>query len=54
MLPSGAQVARRKPTEGAQFAVLPPATQSVGALTRKKTVMTVSSAIGERLYSQVG
>jgi hypothetical protein len=36
MLPNGAQVAHRKPTEGAQFAVLPPATQCMGTLTRKK------------------
>jgi hypothetical protein len=36
MLPNGAQLARRKPSEVAQFAVLPPATQCMGALTRKK------------------
>jgi hypothetical protein len=36
MLLKGTPVARQKPTEGAQFAVLPPATQSMDTLTRKK------------------
>jgi hypothetical protein len=36
MLLKGTPAAGQKPTEGAQFAVLPPATQSIGTPTRKK------------------